>query len=172
MKFLKTSNLYSLNKSTYVNLRWIAYIGQISAILIVQFLFEYKFNYFICISIIFFSVLTNLYLQFKIKDNQLNNSTSTMYLSYDIFQLGILLFFTGGVSKYNIDFEAALQKYDAIHWGMKGGGYSGAGDFGRSGMWDVESTVWRDASVLEVVGVISVSQKEDREVAEGKKRKR
>ena len=98
MKFLKTSNLYSLNKSTYVNLRWIAYIGQISAILIVQFLFEYKFNYIVCISIIFFSILTNLYLQFKIKDNQLNNSTSTMYLSYDIFQLGILLFFTGGVT--------------------------------------------------------------------------
>ena len=98
MKFLKTSNLYSLNKFTYVNLRWIAYIGQISAILIVQFLFEYKFNYFVCISIIFFSILTNLYLQFKIKDNQLNNSTSTMYLSYDIFQLGILLFFTGGIT--------------------------------------------------------------------------
>jgi len=98
MKFFKTSNLYSLNKSTYVNLRWIAYIGQICAILIVQFFLEYKFNYFFCISIIFFSVLTNLYLQFKIKDNQLNNSTSTMYLSYDIFQLGILLFFTGGVA--------------------------------------------------------------------------
>ena len=98
MKFFQTSNLYSLNKSTYVNLRWIAYIGQISAILIVQFLFEFKFNYFACISIIFFSVLTNLYLQFKIKDNQLNNSISTMYLSYDIFQLGILLFFTGGVT--------------------------------------------------------------------------
>ena len=42
MKFLKTSNLYSLNKSTYVNLRWIAYIGQISAILIVQFFLEYN----------------------------------------------------------------------------------------------------------------------------------
>ena len=98
MKFLKTSNLYSLNKSTYVNLRWIAYIGQISAILIVQFFLKYKFDYFLCISIIFISVLTNLYLQFKIKDNQLNNYTSTMYLSYDIFQLGILLFFTGGVA--------------------------------------------------------------------------
>ena len=44
MKFLKTSNLYSLNKSTYVYLRWIAYIGQIIAILIVRFLLEYKFN--------------------------------------------------------------------------------------------------------------------------------
>ena len=98
MKFFQTSNLYSLNKSTYVNLRWIAYIGQISAILIVQFLFKYKFNYIECIVIIFFSVLTNLYLKFKIKDNQLNNFTSTMYLSYDIFQLGILLFFTGGVT--------------------------------------------------------------------------
>ena len=30
MKFLKTSSLYFLNKSTYVNLRWIAYIGQIT----------------------------------------------------------------------------------------------------------------------------------------------
>ena len=98
MKFLETSNLYSLNKSTYVYLRWIAYIGQISAILVVQFLLEYKFNYFVCISIIFFSVLTNLYLQFKIKNHQINNLTSTIYLSYDIFQLGILLFFTGGVT--------------------------------------------------------------------------
>ena len=98
MKFLETSKLYSLNKSTYINLRWIAYIGQISAILVVQFLLEYKFNYFVCISIIFFSVLTNLYLQFKIKDNQLNNFTSTMYLSYDILQLGFLFFLTGGIT--------------------------------------------------------------------------
>ncbi len=98
MKFLKTSNIYSLNKLTYINLRWIAYIGQISAILIVQFLFEYKFNYLPCFLIIFFSVLTNFYLQFKIKYFQLNNFTSTIYLCYDIIQLGILLFFTGGVT--------------------------------------------------------------------------
>ena len=72
MKFFETSNLYSLNKSTYLNLRWIAYIGQLSAILIVQFFFQFKFNYFICISIVFISVLTNFYLQFKIQTNQLN----------------------------------------------------------------------------------------------------
>ena len=45
------SNLYSLNKSTYVNLRWIAYIGQIIAILIVQFyltqnFFDYSIFYY------------------------------------------------------------------------------------------------------------------------------
>ena len=61
---------------------------------------------------------------------------------------------------YAIDYEAALQKYDGIHWGMKDGGYSGAGEFGRSGMWDMESTVWRDATVFEVVKVVDVSQAE------------
>ena len=84
MKFLKASNLYTLNKSTYVKLRWIAYIGQFITILFVQFVLNFKFNYFICILIIFFSVLTNIYLHFKIKENQLNNFTSTIYLSFDI----------------------------------------------------------------------------------------
>jgi hypothetical protein len=76
-----------------------------------------------------------------------------------------------GPSEYTIDFEAALQKYDGIHWGKKGGGDSESWDFGRSGMWDMESTVWRDASVLEVIEVVSVSQVGEREVAESKKRK-
>ena len=98
MEFVKTSKTFYLNKSTYVNLRWIVYIGQLSAILIAQFFLHYNFHYFICISIILFSILTNLILQFKIKDNQLNNFTSTIYLSYDIMQLGILLFFTGGIT--------------------------------------------------------------------------
>ena len=98
MKFLKASNLYSLNKSTYVKLRWIAYIGQFITILFVQFLLNFKFNYFTCISIIFFSGLTNLYLHFKIKGNQLNNFISTIYLSFDIIQLGLLLFLTGGIT--------------------------------------------------------------------------
>ena len=61
MEFIKTSNLYSLNKSTYVNLRWIAYIGQLIAILIVQFFLKYEFDYFICVSIIFISIFTNFF---------------------------------------------------------------------------------------------------------------
>jgi len=98
MKFKETSELYSLNKFTYVNLRWIAYIGQLVAILIVQFILNFKFNYLICISIIFLSILTNLYLQFKIKENQLNNLISTIYLSFDILQLGLLFYITGGIN--------------------------------------------------------------------------
>jgi len=98
MELSKASNLYSLNKSTYVNLRWIAYIGQLTAIIIVQFLLKFDFKYIICILVVIFSIITNLILKFKIKENQLNNFTSTLYLTYDIFQLGILFFLTGGVT--------------------------------------------------------------------------
>ncbi len=98
MKFQKASNIYSLNRSTYSNLRWIAYLGQLTAILVVQFLLEFKFNYFYCITIVFISVLTNIYLEFKIKENQLNNFKSTIFLFYDITQLGILLYITGGIT--------------------------------------------------------------------------
>ena len=98
MELGKASNLYSLNKSTYVNLRWIAYIGQLIAVLTVQFIFKYKFDYLACILIIFFSILTNLFLHFKIKTNQLNNNFSTIYLSFDILQLAILFYFTGGIT--------------------------------------------------------------------------
>ena len=98
MKFFETSKLFSLNKSTYVNLRWIAYIGQLITILVVEFFFKFKFNYFLCISIILFSVLTNIYLKFFIKDNQIDNSISSIYLGYDILQLGTLLYITGGIT--------------------------------------------------------------------------
>ena len=98
MRFLKTSNLYSLNKSTYINLRWIAYIGQLTAILTVQFLLNFQFNYILSSLIVFLSLLTNLYLKFKVKKNQLSNSFSTLFLAFDIVQLGLLFFLTGGIT--------------------------------------------------------------------------
>ena len=98
MKFFETSNLYSLNKSTYSNLRWIAYLGQLSAVLFVQFFLNFKFNYLACLGIILFSILTNLHLQFRVRENQINNYISTIYLSFDITQLGLLFFFTGRIT--------------------------------------------------------------------------
>ena len=98
MEFIKASKTFYLNKSTYVNLRWIAIIGQLITIFFVQFFLNFKFNYFTCIFIISLSVLTNFYLQFRFKENQLNNFFSTVYLSFDILLLGILFFLTGGIN--------------------------------------------------------------------------
>jgi len=98
MKLFETSKIHTLNKSTYVNLRWIAYIGQLTAILFVQFFFKFEFNYLNCTIIILFGILTNIFLRFKIKQNQLNNYISTLYLIYDILQLGLLIYLTGGIT--------------------------------------------------------------------------
>ncbi len=98
MEFSKTSEIYSLNKFTYIKLRWIAYIGQLIAILFVKFVLQFDFKYFICIIIIFLSIITNIYLQFRVKENQLNNIFSTSYLGYDIVQLTVLFFLTGGIT--------------------------------------------------------------------------
>ena len=98
MKFRETSKIFSLNKSTYVNLRWIAYIGQLITIFLVQFILKFKFDYISCIFVIFISVLSNLYLNFKIKENQLGNFRSSLFLTFDILQLALLFFFTGGIT--------------------------------------------------------------------------
>ena len=98
MKFRETSLRYTFNKSTYINLRWIAYIGQVITILLVEFFFKFNFHYMPCIFVVFLSALTNLYLFFQVKENQLNNLYSTTFLTYDIFQLLILFYFTGGIT--------------------------------------------------------------------------
>jgi len=97
MKFEDNSDVFTLNKTTYVYLRWIAFIGQISSIFVVEFLLNFKFNYLPCLIIIGLGVITNIFLQFRIRENQINNSISSIYLTYDILQLGILFFLTGGI---------------------------------------------------------------------------
>ena len=97
-KLLKSSKDFQLDKSTFVNLRWIALLGQFVTISVVKFIFQFDFYFLLCSFIVGFGVLTNLLLQFKIKQNQLNNNLSTIYLAYDIIQLGILIYLTGGIN--------------------------------------------------------------------------
>ena len=87
-----------LDKRTLVILRWIAIIGQYLTISIVYFFLKFELPFFYCSIIIFIGILTNFYLQFKFNKNQLNNFTSTFFLFYDLIQLSILLYLTGGIT--------------------------------------------------------------------------
>jgi two-component system sensor histidine kinase RegB len=75
-----------------------ALLGQFAAVNVVKLVFQFDFYFLVCNFIVGIGVLTNLFLQFKIKQNQLNNNLSTIYLTYDIIQLGILIYLTGGVT--------------------------------------------------------------------------
>ena len=98
LEIFKSSNDIQLDKKTLVVLRWIAIIGQFITINFVYFILELNFPYIYCFSIIFFGVLTNIFLQFRVREKLLSNLSSSMYLTYDLLQLVGLIFFTGGIT--------------------------------------------------------------------------
>jgi two-component system sensor histidine kinase RegB len=97
MKFFKTSKAYYLNKSTYINLRWIAIIGQFITINSVKFIFNFEYNYFLANFIVFLGALSNLFLIYFYNKAQISNRSSFNFLFIDIIQLSFLVYLSGGV---------------------------------------------------------------------------
>ena len=88
----------NLDRKTLVILRWIAIIGQFSAITLVYFYLKLDFPILIAISILFLGFLSNLYLQFGIRSITLRDFYASVFLVYDLIQLSSLLYLTGGIS--------------------------------------------------------------------------
>jgi len=96
--FFTSKDSIQLDKKTLVVLRWISLAGQYLTIIVVYFLLKFEITFFYCSLVILIGALTNSYLQFKFKKNQLNNFTSTFFLLYDLLQLSLLLYLTGGIT--------------------------------------------------------------------------
>ncbi len=98
MKFFETSKYFSLKKSTYINLRWIAIIGQLITINLTYFIFDLKFDLILENSIILIGILSNFYLIYINKNTQLLDKTAFLFLLIDILQLSCLIYLTGGIA--------------------------------------------------------------------------
>ena len=79
MKFFETSKYYSLNKTTYVKLRWIASIGQFLTINIVKFKFNFDFDFILCNLIILAGIFSNFYLIYFYKEINLNSKLAFFF---------------------------------------------------------------------------------------------
>ena len=122
METTSVSKIYSLNKSTYINLRWIGIIGQFLTVNIVYFLFKFDFNFYLTNLAIFLGILSNLILIYFYQKNILSTRVSFIFLFLDILQLSTLIFLTGGIlnpfsifliipsvfSSSNLDLKASL----------------------------------------------------------------
>ena len=86
MKFFETSKYYSLKKSTYINLRWIAIIGQFITINFIHFVFNFEFNLILGNSIILIGILSNFYLIYINQNTQLLDKTAFLFLLIDALQ--------------------------------------------------------------------------------------
>ena len=98
MKFFETSKYFSLKKSTYINLRWIAIFGQLITINAVYFIFRFKFDIILENSIILIGLLSNLYLIFIHQRTQLLDKEAFFFLLIDVLQLSFLIYLTGGIA--------------------------------------------------------------------------
>ena len=97
MELSTNSKSSHLNKITYVNLRWIGIIGQFITINTVAFIFKFEFNFVIANIVVFFGVLSNFFLIYFFKKNQLQENISLIFLLLDILQLSFLIYLTGGI---------------------------------------------------------------------------
>ncbi len=96
--FFRLGENLNLDKKTLIYLRWIAIIGQLTAVNIVYFYLKLDFPILVAHIVISIGLATNLYLQFKIKSLQLKDFYAAVFLFFDLVQLSILLYLTGGIS--------------------------------------------------------------------------
>ena len=88
----------NLDRKTLIILRWIAILGQFIAINLVYFYLDLDFPIKVAHLIIFIGFLTNLFLQFRVKSIQVKDFNASIFLFYDLIQLSLLLYLTGGIS--------------------------------------------------------------------------
>jgi len=93
----RTKENLNLDKNTLTVLRYIAIFGQFIAITIVYYYLKLDFPIKESYLVVFIGLLTNLFLQLKIKVNQLKDTYASFFLLYDLMQLSILLYLTGGI---------------------------------------------------------------------------
>ena len=84
--------------SNLIKIRWVAIIGQLFGILISYYYFNVIIPFFICLLIVFTSILVNIFsFYFKNNTNYLSDKEAFFFLLYDTIQLAILLYLTGGI---------------------------------------------------------------------------
>ena len=93
----RTKENLNLDKNTLTILRYIAIFGQFFAINFVFFYLKLEFPIIESYIIVFLGLVTNLFLQLKIRVNQLKDTYASFFLLYDLIQLSALLYLTGGI---------------------------------------------------------------------------
>lgn len=83
---------------TLVRLRWLAVIGQTTAVLVVYFGLEFALPIWACLAVIVLSAWLNIALRLRFHATQrLEPDRAAWLLAFDIAELAVLLFLTGGL---------------------------------------------------------------------------
>ncbi|QXX75915.1 ActS/PrrB/RegB family redox-sensitive histidine kinase [Methylovirgula sp. HY1] len=100
-----------LRVDTLIRLRWLALCGQTLAVLLVHFGFGFPIPLGMCLLVIAISAWLNIFLRLRFgRSDRLDEPTAAAMLAYDIIQLSLLLFLTGGLTNpFSILFLAPIM---------------------------------------------------------------
>ena len=98
LRAVSDAELGALRLRTLVRLRWVAVAGQTVAVLGVHFLLGFPLPLGFCLAAIAISAWLNIFLSIRWRKSlRLQPSHAGLLLAYDIFQLALLLYLTGGL---------------------------------------------------------------------------
>jgi two-component system, sensor histidine kinase RegB len=100
-----------LRVDTLVRLRWLAVCGQASAVLITHFAFGFPLPLGLCLIVIAASAWLNIAVRWRFRrSDRLEDRPAAAMLAYDIVQLSVLLYLTGGLANpFSILFLAPVM---------------------------------------------------------------
>jgi two-component system sensor histidine kinase RegB len=88
----------SVRLDTLVRLRWLAVVGQTTAVLVVYLGLDYELPIWACLAVIALAAWLNIVLRVRFPTMQrLEPDRAAWLLAFDIAELAVLLFFTGGL---------------------------------------------------------------------------
>src|SRR6185295_13898826 len=84
---------------TLVRLRWVAVIGQTTAVLVVYYGLDFTLPIWACLAVVALAAWLNVALRFRFRVTQrVEPDRAAWLLAFDIAEIGILLFLTGGLA--------------------------------------------------------------------------
>ena len=87
-----------LGLRTLILIRWIAVAGQTLTVLVVHYGFEFRLPVYACLLVVGLTALSNIFLAVRMSPRaRLGHRDATMVLGFDMVQLGMLLYLTGGL---------------------------------------------------------------------------
>ncbi len=88
-----------LKRNTLVYLRWAAIAGQCLALLIVSYVLKFDYPILPCLAVVGISILFNIVVSTSLElDRRVGDGEAGFQLAFDLLQLALLLWLTGGMS--------------------------------------------------------------------------
>ena len=81
-----------LRLETLIRIRWLAILGQFSAVMFVAYGLKFEFDTIYCLAVIACSILLNIFLRLRYSANfRVGENAAVSLLAFDILQLALLL---------------------------------------------------------------------------------